>query len=178
MRAQFIRGEDPKKSMSLGTARFENLVKELQEKVGEGFNTKENYLEDEDFEDDNFIVYLFKDVYNKWKGKSKIINPEEIKIKKSTTSGNSPIIKISAPGIRETTLLRGESLYNVISADIINLLQTPEIKEKFARKFSKGNSSVEKLGEMIMTAARRKNLDMGSWTVADQIAKRLIKLIP
>jgi len=173
MRAQFIRGEDPKKSMSLGTARFENLVKELQEKREE-----ENYLEDEDFEDDNFIVYLFKDVYNKWKGKSKIINPEEIKIKKSTTSGNSPIIKISAPGIRETTLLRGESLYNVISADIINLLQTPEIKEKFARKFSKGNSSVEKLGEMIMTAARRKNLDMGSWTVADQIAKRLIKLIP
>jgi hypothetical protein len=177
MRAQFIRGQDPKKSMKLGEARFPERVKELQAKVGTGFHFKEHYLDDEDFEDDGFIVYLFKNTYDKWKEKSKPINPDEIKIWKDTTSGNSPIIKISAPGIKETTLLRGEAHFQDVSNDIIDLLNSSEIKKRLANKFSKSNSDLDKLGDMILTASKRKGLDIGSWTVSQEIGRRLIDLI-
>lgn len=179
MRAQFIRGNDPKRAIGLGKDRFDQMLQELKDKVGnKGTYTKDYYTKEEDFEDDNFIVYLFKKVYDRWKEKSSSINPEDIAIWSDRTSGGTDIIKISGPGVRETTLLRGETeYYGLVSKDIIDLLQSPEIKAKFAKRFSKTNSDVNKLQNMILADAKRKGITMGSWMPAENIANRLIKIL-
>jgi len=167
MRAQFIRGEDPKKTMKIGEARFEKKVEELQSKKG--------FVQDEDFEDDKFIVYLFKKDYDNWlkKSGSKL---EDVIIWNDTTSGNSSIIKIKAPGVRETTLLRGESYYDLVENDIIELLNSPEIKKKIADDLNKKNEK-SGLGQMIFKTGKRKKFHFGSISVAFNIARRLIELL-
>jgi hypothetical protein len=182
MRAQFIRGEDPKKTLKIGEKYLEDEVQKLKDKVGEiskGFLThiSGKYLHDEDFEDDRLIVYLFKKDYDKWiqkAGKTKI---EDIKIWADRTSGNSRIIKISAPGVRETTLLRGEAYYELVSDQILELLNSEKIKKELLDTFNQSDLDPDTLGSMIFTSAKRKGLYMGSSSTADNIAERLINLL-
>lgn len=171
MKAQFIRGENPKKTMQIGTAYLDDAIKKLQLK-----SSKKQYLKDKDFKDDRLIVYLFKNVYDKWAEKAGSFKLEDIEIWDDTTSGNTPIIKIKAPGIRETTLLRGESNYELIEDDIVNFLNSPEIKKKISDALNKESKDVEKLTDMIFYFAKRKGLLFGMWGDAEIIADRLIEL--
>lgn len=184
MRAQFIRGEEPKKSLKIGNAYFEEEVQKLKKKIEDRHQRKASislgkdlFLQDEDFADDRLIVYLFKKDYDKWKEKSGKLTLDQIKIWKDTTSGNSSIIKISAPGIRETTLLRGETYYELFSDEIIDLLKSDVIKQKISDSVNEKDMKTEKLGEMIYASSNRKGLEMGSRTVARNIAERLIDLL-
>jgi len=163
---KFTEQSDPVKDMGIG---FESKLKNLQNKSG--------YLNNSDFKDNDFIVYLFKKDYDKWKNKAGSVNIDNIEIWQDITSGNSPIIKIKAPGVRETTMMRGEAYCNVISKDIVNFLNSPEIKEKLVNQFNKQSKNAWELAKMIYSSANRKKLSMPGIYMADEIGKRLIKIL-
>jgi len=163
---KFTEKSDPIQDMGIGP---EAKLKKLQNKTG--------YTNEKDFQDDDLIVYLFKPVYDKWKSKMGSIKPEDVEIWSATTSGSSPIIKIAAPGVRETTMIRGEAFYNLVYEDIMKLLKSPEVKKRIANKFNKMGENPRKLTEMIYASANRKQLKMGGIYIADKIAERLIKIL-
>lgn len=162
---KFTEKSDPIEDMRIG---LDAKLKELQNSSA--------YLRDDDFKDDEFIIYLFKNEYDKWKKKIGSIKPDDIEIWEDTTYGGNSIVKIKAPGVRETTLIRGESEYSLVSKDIIKLLNSPKIKDKLAKKFNKRTENPYELTNMIFTSGRRKKLTWSSIMVADKIAKRLIKI--
>jgi len=162
MRAQFIRGEDPKKTLKIGEKYLEDEVQKLKDKVGDtsrGFlsgiiDVSGEYLKDEDFEDDRLIVYLFKKDYDRWIKKAGKIKIEDIKIWADKTSGGSSIIKISAPGVRETTLIRGEGLFYLVSEEILELLKSEKIKKDLMDTFNQSDLDPDTLGSMIFSSAK------------------------
>ena len=139
---------------------------------------KKEYLTEKDFDDDNFIVYLFEKEYHKWSKMAELITPDSIEIWSDITSGNSPIIKIAAPGVKETTLIRGDSdYYHYISKDITDFLRSPEMKAKLTSQFRNDAQSLNKLTQLIYTSSSRKKLQMEGIYIAEKIAKRLIKIL-
>lgn len=164
---KFEENSDPIKDMDIG---FEAQLRKLQ--------NRSTYVYDDDFNDDHFMLYVFKDVYDKWRKKFGSIKPDDIEIWEDTTfAGGSPIIKLSAPGIRETTIIRGDSAYyGYVNKDIINLLQSPKIKEKLSKIFNDNNEDPSELTNMIFTSGNRRKLSWSSIMVADRIANRLIKI--
>jgi hypothetical protein len=171
MRARFINEKfteksDPIKDMKIGPAA---RVKELQNK---------DYLKIEDFDDD-IIIYLFKKIYDNWKKKTDSINPDNIEIWHDESGygyNPTPTIKVSAPGVRQIIILKGDNnFYKLVSTDIIKLLKSPNIKKKLALKMIE--MAPEKLAAIISTIAGTKQLTLYSGTVAHNIADRLIKIL-
>ena len=160
----FERGVDPKKTMGIGlTGRINNLRNMTS-------------VSDKQFDDD-IIIHLFKKSYDNWKAKSGAITPKNLVIWKDSTYSGNPIIKLKAPGKRETTLLRGEGDFYMVSKEILDFLNTPEMKQEIADQLNGENEDTNQLSNLVMKKARREGIQFGSWNYADTVAKRLIDLL-
>ena len=164
----FERGKDPKAAMKIGKAYLEDKWKALQ-------NGSE-YIKENTFEDDDFMVHVFGKVYEKWKAQAGTTTPKDIAIWSSRTSGGASIIKIEGPGMRETTLLRGEAFYNLVSDDIMKLLESEEIKQKIADTINQKSMDSDKLARMIFENGNRRQLTFGSISWCYNMADRFIEL--
>ena len=173
MRAQrvfeFQRGKDPKESLRIGKAHLENEWKEIQDQKG--------YVDDKTFNGkDDLIIHIFGKVYDKWKNQTSI-NPEDVVIWSDSTYSGTPIIKFSAPGVRETTMLRWESDPGNISGEVEKFIESDEIRERVAKNLSQEAANPEKLGRMVWENGNRRKITWGSITYAYKVADRLMELL-
>lgn len=165
----FNRGQDPKRSLNIG---YESKLDAIKEK---------KYLDKEDWDNmsDGFLIYFLKPFYDKWAKKNKVpIKSEEVKIWKDRTSGSTPIIKVSAPGIRKTTFIRGETHAEYIWDDLFNCLNTDHIKSILAKEFSMDKSDSWSLGRYLNQYLYLKyGINPGGNYIASYVAERLMKLL-
>ena len=168
-RINFERGQDPKKSLRIGDEYFKQKLEEIKNKSG--------YTNEEDFEDDQLIIYAFNDIYEKWKKSQNRCSPEDIKIWDDKTSGGTNIIKIKGPGIRETTVLRWELYSSLFGPAVLKLMNSPEMKQEIADGVNADLASPAELANKIFSTGERRGLNWGAWSYAETIAKRLIKLL-
>jgi hypothetical protein len=165
----FERGLDTKKSMEIGQTYLADEERKIINK--RGWHTID------DFKDPRLIEYIFGKTYKKWKEKQGSIKAEDIKIWSDTTEYGNPIIKWSAPGQRQTTLLRWESYIDEMADVVLQSLQSIETKEAVAMRLNKHNYTSKRLGDMIWTEGRRKRFNFGSMTTAYKIADQLIDIM-
>ena len=163
----FQRGQSPRSSMGVG-------LEGLAQKYYDGMVREKELAEL--LSNDELLLYLFEDIYHKWKNKEEI-KPEEVEVWSTTTSGDTPIIKISAPGVRETTLLRIEAFPRIIVDDIEKFLNGKEMKEKLSRRFSENLSSLDELTGILYNSRKKRRVDFGGWSYAEKVAERLEELL-
>jgi len=164
----FERGKDPKKSMGIGKSVMDDKIEELKHS---------DWATENDFKEDRFILYLFEKTYKKWIEKSGSVTPENIEIWNDSTNGGSSIIKLKAPGVKTTTILRWEYYSDIIMKEVSKIMESPELKQKLAIELNQDHSDLEELGKLIFTAGKRMHFHWSGMYVARGIADRLIELM-